>query len=582
MATRKNTMAKNSRKKRRKIQDINKFANFSNITGLNDDRADTLNDCLVEMATNNSQDIATATPGGDETLCRQQQHPSWIRQMRISFEDTAGWNRNFKSWVNGGLYPAGLLPNIDQEIARNFKVKELSSFLLTNNDFVSGKDIRMATFERWLLDSKHEEDREERNGCVGIVDPVIPLRSSPDSKASQRLLLELISKSIARKDAETVVSKLCRLTNMCCQELSTQDGMYRRQSPLKNGDRISVSTKSSTSSIDDDDVIIIHYSRKRWKKPFCFKINAWHYQKLRDRFMKIHSNTTTTSSIATSIIGETDDCTSNKTIIELADRSFNVIILALLLRYSALSGGQLLDDLRGGGMQGAIHEAAFDVLEKHFSKPVDFAACKSQLLAVPWLEGFSSPFNATLPYFASAFPDLDWHFGSVGRFLECNFDGYSGREEFCQCNPPFSPGIMLSMANHITSVLQKADKNSTELTFCVIVPSADNRSKTNKNQAVAKSAAEASFRNMTSSIYCIKHIILKARDHGWVEGSQHLRSTKYKQSLYDTSIIILQSPRRGTNETRLENLESDLRLAFATKHNDELIERKRKSSATNH
>ena len=34
------------------------------------------------------------------------------------------------------------------------------------------------------------------------------------------------------------------------------------------------------------------------------------------------------------------------------ERSFHVLVLALLLRYSALSGGGLLDDLRGGGMQG--------------------------------------------------------------------------------------------------------------------------------------------------------------------------------------------------------------------------------------
>ena len=36
----------------------------------------------------------------------------------------------------------------------------------------------------------------------------------------------------------------------------------------------------------------------------------------------------------------------------MVERSFHVLVMALLLRYSALSGGGLLDDLRGGGMQG--------------------------------------------------------------------------------------------------------------------------------------------------------------------------------------------------------------------------------------
>ncbi|OEU22694.1 hypothetical protein FRACYDRAFT_179591 [Fragilariopsis cylindrus CCMP1102] len=261
----------------------------------------------------------------------------------------------------------------------------------------------------------------------------------------------------------------------------------------------------------------------------------------------------------------------------LVERSFHVLVLALLLRYSALSGGQLLEDLRGGGMQGAIHSSVFDVLQSHFSKIPHNDKKSSSSTKQFWLEGFASPFNATLPRFASAFPDLDWHFGSVGRFLDCSFD-----EEYCEANPPFTPGIMLAMADHTTNVLQRADNDNTRLTFVVVVPSADNKKNTNKDEAVVKHEAQKSFRSMVSSVYCTKHIQLKAREHGYVEGAQHLRPTQYKQSSYDTSIIILQSPKAkkyGLDKTNMKQLEKDIRIAFASRHENEIMERKKMAAS---
>lgn len=213
-----------------------------------------------------------------------------------------------------------------------------------------------------------------------------------------------------------------------------------------------------------------------------------------------------------------------------------------------------------------------------------------------WFEGFASPFNATLPRFASAFPDLDWHFGSVGRFLDCRFDreaqsnsNFDG--EYCEANPPFCPGIMLTMANHMLEALERADNKGFLLTFVVVVPSVGNHPKRKSkpsiasdqsdDTAVAKHAAEKSFRRMTSSIYCTKHIRLNAREHGYVEGAQHLRPTQYKQSAYDTSVIILQSPLpSGMDGPDLEKLEENLRLAFSSRHKIELMERKRKATTS--
>ena len=154
-------------------------------------------------------------------------------------------------------------------------------------------------------------------------------------------------------------------------------------------------------------------------------------------------------------------------------------------------------------MQGAIHSSVFEVLQSYFCK----ATC-----SMSFFEGFASPFNATLPRFASAFPDLDWHFGSVGRFLDCNFgrkiecDGCydtgkgaaSGIDfgEYCEANPPFSPGIMLAMANHMIKALHIADKNSTRLTFVVVVPTANK-----EDEGTVKHFAIQSFQSMISSTY---------------------------------------------------------------------------------
>jgi len=601
-------MPKRKKNDRPKIKDLREFAGLSNLTGFGDHEGSSLDDCMAEMmfqglsqkqsrlndsvpaANTTLLDCAQTQNKNDLTLCQpgrgKTRQPSWIQQANklqtstktmMSTEDIENWNRNFQTWAKGGLYTPGLLPNIDQEITRNFKVKELSSLLL-ENEHVTGKDLRMPVFERWLLDSKHEE---EIRGLGG--DSVLPLQSSPDSEASRRLLSELISKQngVEQTDAEKIVAKLCRTTNLMCQELLSQEDRYRRQSPLKNGDRLNTSSNSSSA----DGVISIEYSRKRWKKPFCFKLNHHHYKKLKDRFMEIHPNLAFGGSETVKNIMKAK-----------VERSFHVLVLALLLRYSALSGGGLLDDLRGGGMQGAIHSSVFEVLKSHFSNARSSTSSTTTRSSHQfWFEGFASPFNAVLPRFASAFPELDWHFGSVGRFLDCRFDREieihgDGDGEYCEANPPFSPGIMFSMANHMLKALERADKKGFRLTFVVVVPSVDNpppkgskslkSSDHNGSTAVAKYAAEKSFRSMISSAYCTKHIQLYAREHGYVEGAQHLRPTQYKQSSYDTSVIILQSPdARRTNETDSKELEKNLRLAFSSRHKIELKERKRKAGS---
>ena len=285
-------MPKN-KKKRKLDASVNLL---SNLTGFEDATNESMADCLAEFQQYAApQDEIAQSTGENETGAKHNQQ---------NLEEIESWNRSFHAWMmKGGTYTPSLLPNIDEELSRNFKVKELSSFLLG-----SGNDLRMPVFERWLLDSKFEEDRTS--------DPVLPVSASPDSDASVRLRKELVHNGLELDGAEKVVAELCRKTNYAGHELVSQMDRYQRQSPLKKGDRIDIEDHPTSVSLI--------YSRKKWKKPFCFKLNKSHYEKLEDRFFQIHNRVSTKL-----------DRDSAKT-----KKGFNILVLALLLRYSALSGEQ--------------------------------------------------------------------------------------------------------------------------------------------------------------------------------------------------------------------------------------------------
>jgi Phosphorylated CTD interacting factor 1 WW domain len=616
-------------KKRRRIDQVSHMSNLTGFGGTAESPSTSLDDCMAEFQQqqqqqstgddSNGRDLIRSPDKDTSHISEKNHQPSWTHQSSCMSPDEIDiWNQSFLSWATrrshgnaAGIgssqpYPPGLLPNIDEELARNFKVKELSSLLLKR---FPGSDLRMPVFERWLLDSKLEEQElqseKSRSTNASISrDPVLPLHASPESEASQRLLEELLATSsthnnttahIERKDAEEMVAELCRKTNLFCQELLSQRERYRRQSPLNKGDRIQIEQDSAAKSDvanGNNDVVTILYSRKKWKKPFCFKLNRKHYDALKRRFVQVHDSPKrgVTESFTSTPWPPLSLCDLSNADNIIVDRAFHVIVLALLLRYSALSGGQLLDDLRGGGMQGAIHAEVFDVLKRFFGD-VNDASSKS------WLEGFASPFNTTLPRFASAFPDLDWHFGAVGSFFDCSFatsgcDDIQECAEYCEVNPPFSVGVMQAMANHMSNALSSAEEGDQRLSFVVIVPSGVDptekslkRSKVTSSpltslapsEAVVKKKAQHSFEQMISSRYCTKHVRLKAREHGYVEGSQHLRPTRYKTSSYDTSVIILQSPKAKSKSLCMDQLESDVRRAFSSRHEFEISQRKTNS-----
>jgi len=326
-------------------------------------------------------------------------------------------------------------------------------------------------------------------------------------------------------------------------------------------------------------------------KPFVIKINASHYHKLRSMFDSTHCPKNAPTSATTSMKKEQ------------ATHSFHAALFATVIRYSSLSGGQQLNDWKGGGMQGAVHDGVFDCLSKWFRGDGSSAPSFGT-------ECFASPFNSILPRFFSAFPspDIDGHFGSHGDFFHPTSESLFLRPgSWYELNPPFSPGVMNNMAHRIGQLLEIAHREELDVTFVVIVPTvrgttnnadrlgsdmkakkkkkkkkkSDRDSKEgfiNNNHNTIHQAASHSFFQLINSPYCRSHITLPAREHGYIEGGQHLRPTKYKESQSSTSVIVLKSSSCTVlPDHDAESFEKELRVAFTSRHTMEVEQRKERS-----
>ena len=232
---------------------------------------------------------------------------------------------------------------------------------------------------------------------------------------------------------------------------------------------------------------------------------------------------------------------------EPAERDvFKERVFCLLVRYNSLQGG----GVHGGGFQAAIPDHVFDTLLRHFD------VC---------FECFASPLNSRYPHFCSAFPDTDAPFGSVGSFF--NFKPRAGSFE---ANPPFVPNLILKMAEHMHQLLVRADSDHTHaeasgenegdevgtggspLCFVVIIPSWD---------------TTMGWRALNESPFLAHHLRLAQREHGYTEGAQHCRRSRYRISVGDTSVFFLQSRAAQQKWPVTPEALEDIRAAFTSKHN---------------
>eukprot|EP00644_Phytophthora_capsici_P006038 jgi/Phyca11/539151/estExt2_Genewise1Plus.C_PHYCAscaffold_21059 len=203
-------------------------------------------------------------------------------------------------------------------------------------------------------------------------------------------------------------------------------------------------------------------------------------------------------------------------------RQFESALFSLLLRY---------DSLDGGGFQAALNEECFDVLLKEFD-------CK--------MECFASPLNCRYSRFCSAFLDTDVAFGSVGSFFD-----FSPRSGCFEANPPFIPKVIKRMADHMTALLNAADG---PLAFIVIIPAWQDTE---------------GWQQLNASRFNQQHLLIPQKQHGYCEGKQQIRKTRWRIASFDTSVFFWQNSKATNKWPVTEKKLESLKLAFKSKQADE-------------
>jgi len=217
------------------------------------------------------------------------------------------------------------------------------------------------------------------------------------------------------------------------------------------------------------------------------------------------------------------------------EATFLLATYAVVARYDAAQGGQFRF---AGGHHTALHGDVFDVLRDAFG-----VSC----------ELFASPLNCRWPRYCSRYFDVDGPFGSLGDYSR--FRPSRGSYEV---NPPFDENVVVDTANHLISCLESA---SDALTFVVITPYWINR---------------PCWEIMARSPFCSHVEVIDVREHGYYEGAQHRKASKYRRATSDTSVIFLQTSRaRETNAVTAEKIEL-MREAFRPKTDESSSRRKKK------
>mgnify|MGYP001127203277 CR=1 FL=1 len=432
-------------------------------------------------------------------------------------------------------------PSLYLELARHKACGELSSYLLSAVPL-----LRMPAFERWIIDSKRRERGGGRDAVLPsqfegndlLIDEIEESwaaeegssSSSSSKKKRKRKGPESASES-ASESAQDIVNSLCQKTLMAITALrnlqhKSDPKIVVEENKLEGTLSLVLKKKKNKKKGDDEK-----------KNLFVIKVNYSHVTKLLALYNAKAGAKAGTEQITNPLVSQ----------------KFLSLVSCVLLRYSSLSGGQLLTSLRGGGMQGAVHADFFDVLQRW--------NCAGEV--------FASPLNCYFRGFCSAFRDIDVVFGSGGSFFDVPLGFFGGA---CyEANPPFSPLFMVDFARRVEAELEKRCKGRT--LFVVVVPeSGEMDGEPDGEGGVVRRACKKSYDLMVTSRYCRKVIVLEKGEHGYVEGAQALRPTRYKSSQYNTSVIFL------CNEDGWEvgdEEEQEVRDSFASKFEEEFAVRKK-------
>ncbi|KAL0584714.1 hypothetical protein ABG067_005451 [Albugo candida] len=196
----------------------------------------------------------------------------------------------------------------------------------------------------------------------------------------------------------------------------------------------------------------------------------------------------------------------------------NEAIFCVLLRYRALDGG---------GLHASLNEECFDVMLQYFD-------CQ--------MECFASPLNCRYRQYCSAYPDTDFRFGSIGSF----FDFYP-RSGCFESNPPFLPRLIERMATHMTGLLEAAEE---ALMFIIVVP--------------AWKHTQA-WQVLYNSEYNRSYLFLSQKHHGFCEGKQQIRKSRWRIASFDSSIFFWQNHKAQDKWLIQEEAIQKLKEAFRSK-----------------
>jgi phosphorylated CTD-interacting factor 1 len=154
---------------------------------------------------------------------------------------------------------------------------------------------------------------------------------------------------------------------------------------------------------------------------------------------------------------------------------------------------------------------------------VVFAALEAEFGAVK--ECFASPFNHNAEVYWSAFADSDRFFGSQGSFFEAQDSALVQDGGFFYANPPFVEEHMALLRDCVQHVLEQP----VPVTFAVVIPTWTDT---------------ACYAWLQGSAYTRIHLVLPAGEHEYVDGRQHVQTTRWRKrsvARFSSSCFVLQN-----------------------------------------
>lgn len=206
---------------------------------------------------------------------------------------------------------------------------------------------------------------------------------------------------------------------------------------------------------------------------------------------------------------------------------FNKRLFCCLKRYDALGGPTY---------QCSVTSTSFSALE------VEFGDAK---------ECFASPFNHNATIYWSAFPDCDRFFGSQGDFFLSMDSRLVQEGGFFYANPPFVEEYLERLHESVKLVMELP----VAVTFVVVVPTWTDT---------------GFYAWMQHSSYTQMHLVLCAGEHEYVDGRQHVDTTRWRKrhvAPFSSSVFILQNKQSSAETPIDDEVRRRVLVSFARRRN---------------